>query len=167
MFRWIIFFVLIVCQDIDESIWSFLSLCLLLFSVVRKHRMQEDDLLRVGQIRLLTRCKILVVASFLHCLQIIFSLKSPSPTLKRHMDLPSLIWVINLLARATLLPWLNVYIISLVKVSSETQRRSVESGKTAATVFKNGRESHWDYSWRPVSRLIRMFVCDLAHTHKK
>ena len=123
-------------------------------------------LLGVGQIRLLTRCKILVVASFLHCLQIIFSLKSPSPTLKLHMDLPSLIWIINLLARATLLPWLNVYIISLVKVSSETQRRSVESGKTAATVFKNGRESHWDYSWRPVSRLIRMFVCDLAHTQK-
>ena len=43
------------------------------------------------QIRLLTRCKILDVAPFLHCLQIIFSLKSPSPTLKRHLDLPSLI----------------------------------------------------------------------------
>ena len=42
--------------------------------------------------RLLTRCKILEVASFLHCLQIIFSPKSlppPSPTLKGHMDLPS------------------------------------------------------------------------------
>ena len=39
------------------------------------------------QTRLLTRCKILDVASFLHCLQIIFSLKSP--TFKRHMDLPS------------------------------------------------------------------------------
>ena len=39
--------------------------------------------------RLLTRCKILDVALFLQCLQIIFSLKSPSPTLKRHMDLPS------------------------------------------------------------------------------
>ena len=41
------------------------------------------------QMRLLTRCKILDVAPFSHCLQIIFSLKSPSPTLKRHMDLPS------------------------------------------------------------------------------
>ena len=40
------------------------------------------------QTRLLTRCKILDVASFLHCLQIIFSLELPSPTLKRHMDLP-------------------------------------------------------------------------------
>ena len=40
------------------------------------------------QMRLLSRCKILDVASFLHCLQIIFSLKSPSPTLKRHRDLP-------------------------------------------------------------------------------
>ena len=39
--------------------------------------------------RLSTRCKILDVASFLHCFQTIFSLKSPSPTLKRHMDLPS------------------------------------------------------------------------------
>ena len=44
------------------------------------------------QIELLTRCKILDVASFLHCLQISFSLKSPSPTatLKRYMDLLSL-----------------------------------------------------------------------------
>ena len=38
--------------------------------------------------RLLPRSKILDVALFLHCLQIIFSLKSPSPTLKRHMDPP-------------------------------------------------------------------------------
>ena len=38
--------------------------------------------------RLLSRCKILDVASFLHCLQIIFSLKLPSHTLERHMDLP-------------------------------------------------------------------------------
>ena len=50
-----------------------------------------DFFLLGAQIRLLTRCTILDVASFLHCLQIIFSLKSPSPTLKRHMDLPSLI----------------------------------------------------------------------------
>ena len=41
------------------------------------------------QMRLLTRCKILDVASFLHCLQIIFAFKSPSPTFKRHMDIPS------------------------------------------------------------------------------
>ena len=39
--------------------------------------------------RLLTRYTILDVASFLHSLQITFSLKSPSPTLKRHMDLLS------------------------------------------------------------------------------
>ena len=41
--------------------------------------------------RFLTRSKILDVASFLHCLQITFSPKSPSLTLKRHMDHPSLI----------------------------------------------------------------------------
>ena len=52
MFRWIIFFVLIVCQDIDESIWSFLSLCLLLFSVVREHRMQEYLKCRVYQMNM-------------------------------------------------------------------------------------------------------------------
>ena len=38
--------------------------------------------------RQLTRCKMLDVALFLHCLQIIFSLKSPSSTLKHHMDIP-------------------------------------------------------------------------------
>ena len=35
-------------------------------------------------------------------------------------------------------------IITLVQASLETQRRSVESGKTAAKVFKNGRERRWD-----------------------
>ena len=50
----------------------------------------EGDFYFLGvRIRLLTQCKILDVVSFLHCLQIIFSLKSPSPTLKIHMDLPS------------------------------------------------------------------------------
>ena len=61
--------------------------------------------------RPLTRCKILDVAKFLHCLQIIFSVKSPSPTLKRHMDLPSSpicglqVYCLNykLITRATLL----------------------------------------------------------------
>ena len=49
--------------------------------------------------KLLTRCKILDVALVLHCLQIIFSLKSPSPTLKRHMDLTSSpdFWITGLL----------------------------------------------------------------------
>ena len=52
--------------------------------------MAKGDLYLLGvQMRLLTRCEILDVASFLHFLQIIFSFKSPSPTLKRHMDLPS------------------------------------------------------------------------------
>ena len=35
-------------------------------------------------------------------------------------------------------------IISLVEASSEIQGLSVESGKTAAKVFKNGQESPWD-----------------------
>ena len=52
--------------------------------------MAKGDFYLLGvQMRLLTRCKILDVALFLQCLQIIFSLKSPSPTLKRHMDLAS------------------------------------------------------------------------------
>ena len=42
------------------------------------------------QIRLLTRCKILDVVSFLHCLQIILSLKSPIPTLYNVKDV---IWI--------------------------------------------------------------------------
>ena len=50
-----------------------------------------DFFLSGVQIKLLTGSKILDVASFLHCLQIIFSLKSPSLSLKSHMDLPSLI----------------------------------------------------------------------------
>ena len=40
-------------------------------------------------IRLLSQCKVLDVVSFLHFLQNIFSQKSPSPTIKRQMDLPS------------------------------------------------------------------------------
>ena len=51
--------------------------------------MAKGDFYLLGvQMRLLSRCKVLDVASFLHCLQIIFSLKSRSPTLKGHMDLP-------------------------------------------------------------------------------
>ena len=40
-------------------------------------------------VRLLSECKVLDVVSFLRFLQIIFSQKSPSPTIKRQMDLPS------------------------------------------------------------------------------
>ena len=54
--------------------------------------MAKGDVFLLGvQIKLLTRSKILDAASFLHCLQIIFSLQSLSLTLKRHMDLPRLI----------------------------------------------------------------------------
>ena len=43
--------------------------------------MAKGDFYLLGvQIRLLTRCKILDVASFLHCLQFFFSLKSPQLT---------------------------------------------------------------------------------------
>ena len=63
--------------------------------------MAKGDFYLLGvQMRLLTRCKILEVASFLHCLQIIFSLKSHSPTLKRHMHgSPQLtdLWITSLL----------------------------------------------------------------------
>ena len=41
-------------------------------------------------VRLLTRCKILDVVSFLHCLQIILSLKSPIPTL---YNVKNVIWI--------------------------------------------------------------------------
>ena len=40
-------------------------------------------------VRLLSECKVLGVVSFLRFLQIIFSQKSPSPTIKSQMDLPS------------------------------------------------------------------------------
>ena len=40
-------------------------------------------------VRLLSECKVLDVVSFLRFLQIIFSQKSPSPTIKSQMDLPS------------------------------------------------------------------------------
>ena len=53
--------------------------------------------------RLLTRCKILEVASFLHCLQIIFSFKSltplPPPHPLRSYGSPKLtdLWITSLL----------------------------------------------------------------------
>ena len=51
--------------------------------------MAKGDFYLLGvQMRLLIRCKILDVASFLHCLHVIFSLKSRSRSLRRHMDLP-------------------------------------------------------------------------------
>ena len=40
-------------------------------------------------VRLLSECKVLDVVSFLRFLQIIFSQKSLSPTIKSQMDLPS------------------------------------------------------------------------------
>ena len=57
----------------------------------------------------------------------------------------------------------NIIVITLVQASLETQGRSVETGKTASKVFKNGRECRWDATLdEPVSRLIRIVVCDLA-----
>ena len=57
----------------------------------------------------------------------------------------------------------NIIVITLVQASLETQGRSVETGKTASKVFKNGREFRWDATLdEPVSRLIRIVVCDLA-----
>ena len=49
--------------------------------------------------------------------------------------------------------------------SSESQGRSVGSGKTAAKVFtENGQESSWDATLNEqVPRLIRMLFCDWAH----
>ena len=59
--------------------------------------------------------------------------------------------------------YIYIIIISLVEASSETQGRSVESGKTAAKVLKNGRQSPWDATLKKlVRRLIRRLVCDLA-----
>ena len=55
-----------------------------------KSAVAKGDFYLLGvQIRLLTRSKILDVASFLYCLQIIFSLSHPDLTLKRHLDLLS------------------------------------------------------------------------------
>ena len=46
---------------------------------------------------------------------------------------------------------------------SETQGRSVGSGKTEAKVFKNGHKSPRDATLNePVPRLIRILVCDWA-----
>ena len=57
----------------------------------------------------------------------------------------------------------NIIVITLVQASLETQGRSVESGKTASKVFKNGRDYRWDATLdEPVSRLIGIIVCDLA-----
>ena len=54
-------------------------------------------------------------------------------------------------------------IIMFEEYSSETQGRSVGSGKTEAKVFKNGRKSPWDAILNePVPRLIRILVCDWA-----
>ena len=52
---------------------------------------------------------------------------------------------------------------NMLQASLETQGRSVESGKTAAKVFKNGRECRWDTTLdEPVSRLFGIIVCDLV-----
>ena len=60
---------------------------------------------------------------------------------------------------------MKINFITLVEASSETQCRSVESGKTATKVFKTGRESLWNATLnQPVPRLIRRLVCDLAKT---
>ena len=64
--------------------------------------MAKGDFYLLVQIRLLTRCKILDVVSFLHCLQIILSLKSPIPTfitLKTSYGFPQLtdLWITSLL----------------------------------------------------------------------
>ena len=57
----------------------------------------------------------------------------------------------------------NIIVITLVQASLETQGRSVESRKTTAKVFKNGRECRRDATLNePVSRLIGIIVCDLA-----
>ena len=60
------------------------------FAFHAKSTVAKGDFYSLGvQMRQLTRCKMLDVALFLHCLQIIFSLKSPSSRLKHHMDIPS------------------------------------------------------------------------------
>ena len=58
---------------------------------VRLATVTKGDFYLLGvQMRLLARCKILDVVSFLHCLLIIFSLSHPAPPLKViYMDLPS------------------------------------------------------------------------------
>ena len=48
-------------------------------------------------------------------------------------------------------------------IGDPSSERSVRSGKTAAKVFKYGRESPWDATLnKPVPLLIRMLVCDWA-----
>ena len=54
-------------------------------------------------------------------------------------------------------------IIMFEEYSSETQGRSVGSGKREAKVFKKGQESPWDANLNePVPQLIRILVCDWA-----
>ena len=54
-------------------------------------------------------------------------------------------------------------IILFEEYSSETQGRSVGSGKPEAKVFKNGRKSPWNATLNePVAGLTRILVCDWA-----
>ena len=54
-------------------------------------------------------------------------------------------------------------IIMFEEYSSETQGRSVGSGKPEAKVFKSGRKSPWNATLNePVPLLIRILVCDRA-----
>ena len=129
--------------------------------------MAKGDFYLLGvQIRLLTRCKILDVASFLQCLQIIFSLKSPSPTLERNMDLPNLIWIINLLTRATLL--------AMAKCIYHIFGKSILGDPEAVSwVWNNGGESFQERERDPLGILLTTScatysnVCLWFDTHKK
>ena len=129
--------------------------------------MAKGDFYLLGvQIRLLTRCKILDVALFLHCLQIIFSLKSPSPTLERNMELPNLIWIINLLTRATLL--------AMAKCIYHIFGKSILGDPEAVSwVWKNGGESFQERERDPLGILLTTSfttysnVCLWFGTHTK
>ena len=129
--------------------------------------MAKGDFYLLGvQIRLLTRCKTLDVALFLHCLQIIFSLKSPSPTLERNMELPNLIWIINLLTRATLL--------AMAKCIYHIFGKSILGDPEAVSwVWKNGGESFQERERDPLGILLTTScatysnVCLWFGTHKK
>ena len=98
--------------------------------------------------------------------KLFFSLKSPSPTLERNMDLPNLIWIINL-TRATLL--------AMAKCIYHIFGKSILGDPEAVSwVSKNGGESFQERERGPLGILLTTSFATYSnvclwfgtHTHK-
>ena len=99
--------------------------------------------------------------------KLFFSLKSPSPTLERNMDLPNLIWIINL-TRATLL--------AMAKCIYHIFGKSILGDPEAVSwVSKNGGESFQERERGPLGILLTTSFATYSnvclwfgtHTHTK